>query len=558
MTIFATFSKANRKTLCMKKIIIAIDSFKGCLTSREANQAATEGILAKMADAEVVQVPVSDGGEGFMEAFYAAIGGKLVEVNVKDPLMRNITAQYLLKDDTAVIEIAQASGLTLLSQEERNPMRASSYGTGQLIADAVRRRAKHIIVGLGGSATSDCGIGMLRAIIDTFGQGGLWDDISQLHDVRFTIASDVNNPLCGENGAAYVFAPQKFAVKGAPTEMIMELDARARRFAEKSALHFGYDRQDMPGAGAAGGLGYAFLQYMNAECRRGIDLLLDTIGFDSLLDGASLVITGEGSADRQTLMGKLPFGILQRAKSKGIPTILIAGRVSDREQLLQAGFSHVECINPPGLPLEEAIKSETAKENIRNVDFFVEHHPLEPFLPENARVLFLGSFPPQRKRWCMEFYYPNFINDHWRIEGEVFFGDKNRFVSSKQFDREAIVAFCREKGIAFYDTATAVRRLKDNASDEFLEVVKPTDIRALLAQLPHCEAIVTTGQKATDTLCRYFGINVGPKVGESIVLNCDGHELRLYRLPSSSRAYPLAFDKKVAAYRKMFEAVGLI
>ena len=297
---------------------------------------------------------------------------------------------------------------------------------------------------------------------------------------------------------------------------------------------------------------------MNAECRRGIDLLLDTIGFDSLLDGASLVITGEGSADRQTLMGKLPFGILQRAKSKGIPTILIAGRVSVREQLLQAGFSHVECINPPGLPLEEAIKSETAKENIRNVDFFVEHHPLEPFLPENARVLFLGSFPPQRKRWCMEFYYPNFINDHWRIEGEVFFGDKNRFVSSKQFDREAIVAFCREKGIAFYDTATAVRRLKDNASDEFLEVVKPTDIRALLAQLPHCEAIVTTGQKATDTLCRYFGINVGPKVGESIVLNCDGHELRLYRLPSSSRAYPLAFDKKVAAYRKMFEAVGLI
>ncbi|MBR1548456.1 MAG: uracil-DNA glycosylase family protein [Prevotella sp.] len=203
----------------------------------------------------------------------------------------------------------------------------------------------------------------------------------------------------------------------------------------------------------------------------------------------------------------------------------------------------------------------------------IERHPLVPFLPENARVLFLGSFPPQKKRWCMEFYYPNFINDHWRIEGEVFFGDRNRFVidgegdgstkraKSKRFDQEAIMAFCREKGIAFYDTATAVRRLKDNASDEFLEVVEPTDIRALLAQLPHCEAIVTTGQKATDTLCHYFGIDGGPKTGESIViptiLNGEGREIRLYRLPSSSRAYPLAFDKKVTAYARMFAAVGL-
>ena len=202
----------------------------------------------------------------------------------------------------------------------------------------------------------------------------------------------------------------------------------------------------------------------------------------------------------------------------------------------------------------------------------IERHPLEPFLPENARVLFLGSFPPQKKRWCMEFYYPNFINDHWRIEGEVFFGDRNRFVIEdeevngskhakvKKFDREAIISFCREKGIAFYDTATAIRRLNDNASDEFLEVVEPTDIRALLTLLPHCEAIVTTGQKATDTLCSYFGIENRPKVGEAIVIGQldRSHDVQLYRLPSSSRAYPLAFDKKVAAYRKMFEAVGLL
>ena len=194
----------------------------------------------------------------------------------------------------------------------------------------------------------------------------------------------------------------------------------------------------------------------------------------------------------------------------------------------------------------------------------IEWHPLEPFLPENAKVLFLGSFPPQKKRWCMECYYPNFINDHWRIEGEVFFADCNHFVLTEQkaFDREAIIAFCQQKGIAFYDTANAIRRLKDNASDEFLEVVEPTDIRALLSHLPHCEAIVTTGQKATDTLCQYFSIEKGPQVGESIaipdVINRDGQVVKLYRLPSSSRAYPLAFDKKVAAYRTMFEAVGLL
>ena len=384
----------------MKKIIVAIDSFKGCLTSAEANQAASEGVFAKMPEAEVVQIPVSDGGEGWLEAFNVAIGGELVEVNVKDPLMRPIVAQYLMQGDTAVIEIAKASGLTLLSPEERNPMVATSYGTGQLVVDAVRKGCKRIIVGLGGSATSDCGIGMLRAIIDSFAKGGSWDDVRELDDVRFTIATDVTNPLCGENGAAHVFAPQKFAikreqseldsiaereqtrpqVKGAIHEQVLALDARAKRFAEASAKHLGRDCQNMPGAGAAGGLGYAFLQYMNAECRSGIDLLLDAIHFDDLLQDANLVITGEGSADRQTLMGKLPFGILQRArphplppspKGEGeafdVPVMLIAGRIADEQQLLDAGFSHVACINPPGLPLEIAMQPATAKENIRHV-----------------------------------------------------------------------------------------------------------------------------------------------------------------------------------------------
>ena len=356
----------------MKKIIVAIDSFKGCLTSAEANQAAAEGILqpegrsvarnlAKMPEAKVVQVPVSDGGEGFLEAFQTAMGGSIVEVNVKDPLMRTIVAQYLVQGDTAVIEIAKASGLTLLKPEERNPMVATSYGTGQLVVDAIRRGCKHIIVGLGGSATSDCGIGMLRAIIDSFAKGKSWDDVRELDNVRFTIATDVTNPLCGENGAAYVFAPQK----GATPEMVEALDARAKRFAEASAKHLGCDCQNMPGAGAAGGLGYAFLQYMNAECRSGIDLLLDTIHFDDLLQDANLVITGEGAADRQTLMGKLPYGILQRAKKCGVPVILIAGRIAEEQLLLDAGFSRVVCINPPDISQEIAMQPAIAKGNIK-------------------------------------------------------------------------------------------------------------------------------------------------------------------------------------------------
>lgn len=408
----------------MGKIIVAIDSFKGCLTSAEANRAAVEGILARMPEAEVLSIPVSDGGEGWLEAFrsptLSPVGrgtsptptipsregnptptlpsregsptpalpsreGVLVEVDVRDSLMRHISAPYLVIGDTAVIEMAKASGLMLLHEEERNPMIATSYGTGQLVADAVRRGCRHIIVGLGGSATSDCGIGMLRAIIDNFAKHGSWDDVHELDAVHFTIATDVTNPLCGENGAAHVFAPQKFAAQRelddtdnnstehqqnrakltiASPEKIQLLDARAKRFAEVSARHFGYDCQNEPGAGAAGGLGYAFLQYMNAERRSGIDLLLDTIGFDRLLDDASLVVTGEGASDRQTLMGKVPYGILQRAKAHQVPVALIAGHIEDRQELLHAGFSQVVCINPPDLPTEEAMKPETAKRNI--------------------------------------------------------------------------------------------------------------------------------------------------------------------------------------------------
>ena len=364
------------------KVIIAIDSFKGCLTSKQANEAAAEGIRRVCPNAKIVEIPVSDGGEGYMEAFHAAIGGSLEEVVVRDPLMRPVTAKYLLHDEMAVIEIAQASGLTLLTKEERNPMVATSYGTGQLVADAVCKGARHIIIGLGGSATSDCGMGMLKALIDIFAKHGQWDDVEALKDVRFTIASDVENPLYGEKGAAHVFAPQKFAiereeselvstsereqtrpkVKGATPEMVLRLDERAIKFAELSAKHFGYDRSQQAGAGAAGGLGYAFMQYLNAKSMSGIQLLLDTIRFKELVADADLIITGEGSADRQTLMGKLPMGILEQAGHT--PVYLIAGRISDREKLLNAGFARVDCINPPDITLEEAMRKEVARQNI--------------------------------------------------------------------------------------------------------------------------------------------------------------------------------------------------
>ena len=341
------------------KVVLAIDSFKGCLTSVEANQAAAEGVRKVCPDVEIVQVPVSDGGEGFLDAFHAAIGGKNVELTVRDPLMRPVTAKYLLKDETAVIEIAQACGLTLLSKEERNPMVATSYGTGQLVADAVSKGAKHIIVGLGGSATSDAGKGMLEAIHNA--QCTILRKAqaqAEYNDIRFTIATDVKNPLYGKNGAAFVFAPQK----GANPDMVLQLDERARKFAEESARRFGYDRSKQEGAGAAGGLGYAFLQYLNADCKPGIQLLLETIKFDEIVKDANLVITGEGSADRQTLMGKLPMGILQH--SGDVPVCLIAGSISDSEELKRAGFSQVECINPEGMPLEEAMRKDVAIQNI--------------------------------------------------------------------------------------------------------------------------------------------------------------------------------------------------
>ncbi len=188
-----------------------------------------------------------------------------------------------------------------------------------------------------------------------------------------------------------------------------------------------------------------------------------------------------------------------------------------------------------------------------------EKHPLEPFLPENARLLMLGSFPPPQKRWCMQFYYPNFINDMWRILGKIFYDDREFFVRKKEksFDKEKIIHFLNEVGIGIFDTAKEVKRLKGNASDAFLEVVKPTDVKGMLANLPHCKAVVTTGTLATKTLCEMLSAKE-PVVGGKSPFWLGSRELFLYRTPSSSRAYPLAFEKKVEVYRKMFVELGML
>ena len=344
------------------KTILAIDSFKGCMSSSEVEETIA-GVLNKNG-LETLCLPMSDGGEGMLSVFTSAMGGTLEPVYIHDQMMRRVDAQYgVMPDGTAIIEVAQACGLTLVKEEERNPMRSTTYGVGELLSRAIKRGCRNFIIGLGGTGTSDAGIGMIRALVDIFARGKSFDEAlkTELGECRFTLASDVDNPLCGKNGAAHVYAPQK----GATPEMIEQLDRRARLFAEKSALHFGFDKSNELGAGAAGGLGYAFMQYLGAEMKSGADLLLDLTDFNGKIKDADLIMTGEGSADRQTLMGKLPQRILMRGKQLGVPVGLVAGRVEDREELLSAGFSFVESITPEGMPLEDAIKKEVAFSNLR-------------------------------------------------------------------------------------------------------------------------------------------------------------------------------------------------
>ena len=348
------------------KVLSAIDSFKGCLTSAEANEAAAGGLKKCRPDADVECYTVSDGGEGFLEAMQP---DEIVTCHVHDALMRGCDAVFGIKNGKAIIEVAKAIGLTMVEPENRNPLVATSYGLGELVAHALRRGCKEFIIGLGGVATSDCGLGMLKALKREWQTQAnkLWYepfDTAWLRKIKLTLATDVKNPLYGPDGAAHVFAPQK----GADADMIEKLDRRAKTFAAMAAKHQGRDCANAPGAGAAGGLGYAFMEFMDAKVESGADLVLQASGFDEALNASEkpqFVVTGEGSADAQTLMGKLPSIILKHCKAMDIPVILVAGHIKDRDQLLEAGFEKVIDINA-GLDMGHAMDKDVASQRIEN------------------------------------------------------------------------------------------------------------------------------------------------------------------------------------------------
>lgn len=364
----------------MKKIIIAPDSFKGSLTSAEVANAIELGIKRVAPNCEIVKVPIADGGDGTMDTLVSALGGKKIKIKVHDPLMRPIEAEYgLVKNGgTAVIEMATASGLTLLSKEEQNPSITTTFGTGEIINDALQRGCHTFLIGIGGSATNDAGIGMLKALgfrfLDKKGEecdvvGNALQSIysidetgvsSKVYEAQFTIASDVDNPFSGTNGAAYVYAPQK----GANNKMVEELDKGLESFRQLIIEKKGIDLNTISGAGAAGGLGGGFVAFLNAQLKPGIEMVLQTIDFENHLQNADFVVTGEGKLDIQTTMGKAASGILDAARKKNIPVIAIGGSVEDKEALLKRGFTSLFSTTPNGMSIEEAMQEETAKENI--------------------------------------------------------------------------------------------------------------------------------------------------------------------------------------------------
>lgn len=334
------------------KIVAAFDSFKGCLTARQACEAALEAVLSQHPQAQVSAMPLSDGGEGLVDCLRALPGMHSRRCRVRGPLGDVVEAEYLSDGETAVIEVAAACGLTLVEESRRDVVRADTYGVGQLIADALKGGCRRLVIGLGGTATCDGGCAMVEALRD----GGV--DMKAL-GAEVVLASDVNNPLCGPEGAARVFAPQK----GATAQEVEVLEERLCSFARKTEAEewASPELARHPGAGAAGGLGYALMAYMGARMQSGIETVLSQLRFDEAVKGADLVLTGEGRSDRQTLMGKAPVGVLHHGIKVGVPVALLSGAVDDEAALKAAGFAFVESINESDCrPLEELMRPETA------------------------------------------------------------------------------------------------------------------------------------------------------------------------------------------------------
>ena len=361
------------------------------MTSAEVADAVADGLhrgfLARLpqgvAAPEIIKLSVADGGEGTALALTRALGGRKVSAQASDPLGRPIEASYGIvgqdeEGTVAIIDVAAASGLTLLSKAERNPLKTSSFGSGELILDALDRGCRRFVIGLGGSATNDGGLGMLAALgvrftgadgADLPGRGCDLEKVESIdlsymvpavREAAFTVACDVNTPFCGPGGASEVFAPQK----GARGTDVGRLDAGMAHFAGKVKEYLGADISRVEGSGAAGGLGGAFIAFLGGELRSGVDIVLDSIGFDNMIRDASLIITGEGRADSQTPKGKTAAGVLRRAKAAGVPAVLIAGLINHCEELDRMGFAAMIEVSPREMSLAEALDKDTARRNI--------------------------------------------------------------------------------------------------------------------------------------------------------------------------------------------------
>lgn len=362
------------------KVVVAIDSLKGSMTSMEAGRAIKEGILNVLPDTEVIVKPLADGGEGTTEALVEGLGGELVYVDVHGPLETPVRAGYgmIRETKTAIMEMASAAGIIIIGKDKR-PLDATTYGVGEMIKDAIGKGCRNFIIGIGGSATNDGGIGMLTALGYEFldaegkavgiGAGALKDVASvradkalpELKECSFKIACDVTNPLCGTNGATYIYGPQK----GVTEDMRDELDAAMASYAKVTKACIGTDYAEKEGAGAAGGLGFAFLSYLNADLQPGIELVLDAVEMEKTMEGADLVFTGEGRLDYQTAMGKAPVGIAKLAKKHGAKVIALAGAVIEgAEKCNENGIDAFFPILRKIITLDEAMEPETAKQNM--------------------------------------------------------------------------------------------------------------------------------------------------------------------------------------------------
>ena len=357
----------------VRRVVVAPDSFKGSLSAVEAARAMERGVLAVWPEAVVEKIPIADGGEGTVEAMVVATRGTYESRTVRGPLGEPVEARWGVLGDgrTAVLEMAAASGLTLVPSGRRDPRVTSTFGTGELMLAAMDAGYRRMVVGIGGSATNDGGTGMARALgvrfLDPAGsvlpEGGaslarlgaidLTGLDRRLGEVEILVACDVDNPLTGPRGASAIYGPQK----GATPAMVAELDAALGRFAERATLSTGRDVATRPGAGAAGGLGAGLLFFTPARLVPGVDLVLDAAHFDERVRGADLVLTGEGRTDQQTAMGKAPVGVARRARAHGVPVRVVSGSLGPgAELLLQHGIASVDGVAPPGMAVEEAMR----------------------------------------------------------------------------------------------------------------------------------------------------------------------------------------------------------